>query len=423
MEYGTGAIMAVPGARRARLRVRDEVRPADRAGASAEPERRVADARPLETPPYDRRTRSGTSWSTPASSTACTVARGQARHHRLAGASRARARRVVQYRLHDWCISRQRYWGPPIPIIYCDEHGAVPVPEKDLPVLLPIIEDFRPDDTGISPLARHEEWYYVPCPVVRQAGPPRDRRLRHLPRLGVVLPALSEHRVRRPAVRPGAHAEVAARSRPTSAATSTPCCTCCTRASSRWCCTSWATSHFEEPFRKFRAHGLIVKDGAKMSKSRGNVVIPDEYIATLGRRHLPDVPDVPGPVPGGRRLPRRGHQRPAPVPRQGLGAGGRRLPRRTRTTRSSTTIAGQVAPDHEAGDRGARGAALQHRDRGADGAGERAPRGELHAADAGGGAGHHAGAVRAALRRGVLGAAGPQRRRCSTRTGPSGTRR
>src|SRR5438093_1062164 len=76
----------------------------------------------------------------------------------------------VQYRLHDWCISRQRYWGPPIPIIYCDRCGPVAVPERDLPVELPFIEDPRPDASGVSPLARHKEWYFVKCPRCGATG-------------------------------------------------------------------------------------------------------------------------------------------------------------------------------------------------------------------------------------------------------------
>src|SRR5262249_19974078 len=83
---------------------------------------------------------------------------------RNAGAAR------VEYRLHDWCISRQRYWGPPIPMIYCDACGIVPVPEADLPVLLPNIEDFRPDASGVAPLARVREFYEVPCPTCGKMG-------------------------------------------------------------------------------------------------------------------------------------------------------------------------------------------------------------------------------------------------------------
>ena len=70
----------------------------------------------------------------------------------------------VTYRLHDWCISRQRYWGPPIPIIYCKRCGTIPVPEEDLPVILPYIENFEPDGSGLSPLARNSEFLRTVCP-------------------------------------------------------------------------------------------------------------------------------------------------------------------------------------------------------------------------------------------------------------------
>jgi leucyl-tRNA synthetase len=187
----------------------------------------------------------------------------------------------VQYRLHDWCISRQRYWGPPIPIIYCEQCGVVPVPEKDLPVELPLIEDFRPDDTGVSPLARHEEWYFVPCP---QCG---QRARRETDVSDTFLDSAWYH-LRYPSTEFTDRPFDPARSK-------------------RWLPVSsyiggneHAVLHllyarfinlvlqdlkhvpFESPYPKFRAHGLIVKDGAKMSKSRGNVVVPDAYIQQWG---------------------------------------------------------------------------------------------------------------------------------------------
>ena len=187
----------------------------------------------------------------------------------------------VQYRLYDWCISRQRYWGPPIPIIYCEGCGTVPVPEEDLPVLLPPLDDFRPDDSGVSPLARNEEWYFVPCP---ECGKRAERETD----VSDTFLDSAWYYLRYPSTEFDDRPFDADRTR-------------------TWCPVATyiggnehAVLHllysrflamvlhdlgfidFEEPFAKFRAHGLIVKDGAKMSKSRGNVVIPDEFIATWG---------------------------------------------------------------------------------------------------------------------------------------------
>jgi len=79
---------------------------------------------------------------------------------------------TTTYKMRDWLISRQRYWGAPIPIIHCDEHGAVAVPEDQLPVILPEIEDFAPKSDGISALARQEDWVNTPCP---KCGKPAKR--------------------------------------------------------------------------------------------------------------------------------------------------------------------------------------------------------------------------------------------------------
>ena len=81
-------------------------------------------------------------------------------------------RRTVQYRMRDWLISRQRYWGAPIPIVYCDECGVVPVPEHHLPVLLPHVAAWLPGDDGRSPLANEPEFVHTTCP---QCGGPARR--------------------------------------------------------------------------------------------------------------------------------------------------------------------------------------------------------------------------------------------------------
>jgi leucyl-tRNA synthetase len=191
------------------------------------------------------------------------------------------AKPIVHYRLHDWCISRQRYWGPPIPIIYCEACGVVPVPEKDLPVVLPFIEDFKPDDSGVSPLARHEEWYRVECPKCGTMG-------RRETDVSDTFLDSAWYFLRYPSV---GLDEVPFEKGVTK----------------KWLPVNsyiggneHAVLHllysrfitmvlhdaghldFEEPFTRFRAHGHIIREGAKMSKTQGNIVNPDEYIEQWG---------------------------------------------------------------------------------------------------------------------------------------------
>jgi leucyl-tRNA synthetase len=187
----------------------------------------------------------------------------------------------VNYRLHDWCISRQRYWGPPIPIIYCDACGTMPVPEEQLPVVLPHVENYKPDESGVSPLARVEEWYRVPCPQCgQQARRETDVSDTFLDSAWYFLRYPSANRDDVPFNR-----EITQRWLPVHMYIGG---------------NEHAVLHllyarfitmvlkdlghidFEEPFRQFRAHGLLIKEGSKMSKSRGNVVIPDRYIEEWG---------------------------------------------------------------------------------------------------------------------------------------------
>ncbi len=189
-------------------------------------------------------------------------------------------RGTVTYRLRDWLISRQRYWGAPIPIIYCDQCGEVPVPEEDLPVELPYDVDFRP--TGESPLQYHEGFKNTTCP---KCGGPATREVDTMDTfvdsswyfLRYFTPHLDDAPFDKTIV-------------------------------NRWCPVDMyvggaehATMHllyarfitmvlhdlnhinFEEPFTSLRHQGVIKgPDGQKMSKSLGNVVNPEEYLEKYG---------------------------------------------------------------------------------------------------------------------------------------------
>ncbi|MDE3053251.1 MAG: leucine--tRNA ligase, partial [Gemmatimonadota bacterium] len=274
MEYGTGAIMAVPG--------HDE-RDHEFALRFGLPIVRVVGRDAHETAaPMDAAFTDNVAGVLVNSGQFNGLTVPEAKHAIVAWlAERGAAKPVVNYRLHDWCISRQRYWGPPIPIIYCESCGPVPVPEKDLPVILPPLQDFKPDDSGVSPLARDEAWYRVACPTCgRPARRETDVSDTFLDSSWYFLryPSADRHDVAfDPAI---------------------------TR---RWLPVNsyiggneHAVLHllysrfitmvlhdagllaFEEPFTRFRAHGTIVREGAKMSKSRGNVVNPDEYVERWG---------------------------------------------------------------------------------------------------------------------------------------------
>lgn len=203
-------------------------------------------------------------------------------------------KRVVNYRLRDWLVSRQRYWGAPIPIIYCDDCGTRPVPEKDLPVRLPTDVDFRPD--GESPLVRSKSFHRVKCPkcgkkarrevdtldtfvcsswyYLRYADPKNVKQFASQKTLAKYLPVDfymggAEHTV--------LHLLYAR---------------FLTKALRRY-----GRLVFDEPFRKLRHQGMILaEDGQKMSKSKGNVVNPDQVIAEFGADSLRLYEMFMGPI-------------------------------------------------------------------------------------------------------------------------------
>ncbi|MFH1759236.1 MAG: class I tRNA ligase family protein [Patescibacteria group bacterium] len=207
----------------------------------------------------------------------------------------------INYKLRDWVFSRQRYWGEPIPVIICKECGFVPVPEKDLPVILPKIKDYQPRDDGQSPLASAAEWLKVKCP---DCGDEAERETDTMPNWAgsswyflayIVLPSLR-----------GGH-QGDRRGNLTKTLNAKP-----YTLLKYWLPVDWYNGGMEhttlhllysrfwnqflydigvvpvsEPYQKRTAHGLVLgEDGQKMSKSRGNIVTPDYLVKEFGADSL-----------------------------------------------------------------------------------------------------------------------------------------
>jgi leucyl-tRNA synthetase len=195
--------------------------------------------------------------------------------------ARGRGRRATRYRLRDWLISRQRYWGPPIPIVHCEGCGPVRVPDRDLPVRLPPVADFRPTGTGRSPLASVPEFIHTDCPAC--GGPGRRET-----DVSDTFFDSAWYFLRYPSAGRDDVAwdpELTARLLPVDRYTGGPEHVARHHLYARFVTMALhdlGLLPFAEPFPSIRLHGFLRKDGAKMSKSRGNVVVPDDYMARVG---------------------------------------------------------------------------------------------------------------------------------------------
>ena len=186
----------------------------------------------------------------------------------------------VNYRLRDWLVSRQRYWGAPIPIIYCEDCGAVPVPEKDLPVELPYNVEFAPD--GKSPLAKCEEFINTTCPC---CGKPAKRECDTLDTF-VCSSWYQMRYVDNKNTEIAFDKEKVDKMLPVDKYVGGPEHACMHLLYARFITKALRDMgylSFDEPFKSLTHQGLILgPDGLKMSKSKGNTISPDDYIQEYG---------------------------------------------------------------------------------------------------------------------------------------------
>jgi leucyl-tRNA synthetase len=265
MEYGTGAIMAVPAhdqrdydfAVRFGLPIREVVAGGDVSEAAYAGEGSLVNSGEFDGMPS-------------AEAKGAITARLE---------ERGLGRPAINYRLRDWLLSRQRYWGCPIPILYCDECGMLPVPEEDLPVELPEVEDYAPK--GRSPLATAEDWLRVECP--RCGG----RAHRETDTMDTFVDS-SWYFLRYCDARNDEAAwdpEVLRRWMPVDQYIGGVEHAILHLMYARFFCKALADMGLldvQEPFARLFTQGMVSRDGAKMSKSRGNVVSPQDYVERFG---------------------------------------------------------------------------------------------------------------------------------------------
>ena len=190
-------------------------------------------------------------------------------------------RKTVNYKLRDWVFSRQRYWGEPIPIIHCEKCGCVPVPEEELPLLLPEVESYQPTGTGESPLADIDEWVNTTCPC---CGAPAKRETNTMPQWA----GSSWYFLRY--VDNKNDKELVSKEKASKLLPVDMYIGGVEHAVLHLLYSRFYTKFlhdigvidFDEPFKKLFNQGMIGKDGAKMSKSKGNVVSPDELVNDYG---------------------------------------------------------------------------------------------------------------------------------------------
>ena len=189
---------------------------------------------------------------------------------------------TTNYKLRDWVFSRQRYWGEPIPIIHCDHCGAVPVPEDQLPLTLPEVESYQPTGTGESPLAAIDEWVNTTCPV---CGAPAKRETNTMPQWAgsswYFLRYVDSHN----------NEELVSKEKADKLLPVDMYIGGVEHAVLHLLYSRFYTKFlndigvvdFDEPFTKLFNQGMITgKNGIKMSKSKGNVVSPDDLVSDYG---------------------------------------------------------------------------------------------------------------------------------------------